>query len=483
MEDSVPMRPAPAPGRSRLLEALARPPAKETSTGAAAPGKYLIYTFGCQMNEHDSEILAGMCERMGYERAEDLAGADLVILNTCCVRANAENRIYGHIGNLKPLKESKPGLILAVCGCMAQEPSERARLTATCPHVDLIFGPQNLHDFPQLLQRVLGGENKVVEVDLGPGRIHEDMPVRRESRLKAWVTVMQGCDNFCSYCIVPFVRGRERSRRPELIRAEVERLVADGVREVTLLGQNVNSYGLDLGVPRIDFASLLAQIDAIPGLLRVRFMTSHPKDLSAALIGTMAECRTVCEHLHLPVQAGSDRILALMNRKYTRDHYLELVGRLRKAIPAIALTTDVIVGFPGETERDFQDTLDLMEEVRFDGAFTFAYSPRLGTKAADLPDQVPDEIKQERLARLIDVQNQISREINEALRGSVQEVLVEGPSERNPDIWCGRTRGNKLALFPGPAVAGELLPVLITQPQTWTLHGEIADREPAGSRT
>jgi len=433
--------------------------------------KYLIYTFGCQMNERDSETLAGFCEKMGYEKAEGLHEADLIILNTCCVRANAENRIYGHLGNLKPLKEERPEVIIAVGGCMAQEPAERERIKAVHPHVDLIFGPQNLHRFPVLLERVLRGEGRVVEIDPGPGEIHEDLPVKRASNLKAWVTVMQGCNNFCAYCIVPYVRGRERSRRPEKILAEVEEVVAQGIKEVTLLGQNVNSYGRDLGPEGIDFAELLRRVDAVPGLLRLRFTTSHPKDLSDRLIAAMAECPTVCEHIHLPLQAGSDRVLARMNRQYTRARYLELVTRLREAVPGIAITTDIIVGFPGETEEDFQETLSMVREVGFDGAFTFAYSPRLGTKAANMDGQLPEEVKLERLYRLIEVVNEVSRAKNEELRDRVVEVLVEGPSERNPAVWCGRTRTNKLVLFPGPAKVGALLPVRITDPQTWTLHG------------
>ena len=434
------------------------------------PCRYFIYTFGCQMNEHDSETLAGFCEKMGYNKTKDLAEADLIILNTCCVRGNAENRIYGHIGNLKPLKESRPDVILAVCGCMAQEPGERERIKSAHPYVDLIFGPQNLHDFPALLQRALHEHKRIIEVELGPGTVREGLPIRRESGFKAWVTIIQGCNNFCSYCIVPYVRGRERSRTPEKIIAEVEGLVAEGVREITLLGQNVNSYGLDLG-QNIDFTSLLRRIDAVNGLLRTRFMTSHPKDLSDRLIEAMAECPTVCEHLHLPVQAGSNHILDLMERRYTREHYLDLVRRLRAAIPDVVLTTDIIVGFPGETDGDFAETLDLVEEVRFDGAYTFSYSPRLGTKAANMENQTSDGVKKERLYRLIEVQNRISKELNEQLRGHTLEVLVEGPSERNPDIWCGRTRGNKLALFPGPAEKSRLVEICVNEPQTWTLHG------------
>ena len=437
----------------------------------STPRRYLIYTFGCQMNERDSETLAGFCEELGYARTDRPAEADLVILNTCCVRANAENRIYGHIGNLKPLKEMRPEMVIAVCGCMAQEPSERERIKAACPHVDLIFGPQNLHEFPALLERVLRGEGRVAEVDLGPGAIHEDLPAKRSSNLKAWVTVMQGCDNFCSYCIVPYVRGRARSRRPERIVAEVGELAAGGVKEVTLLGQNVNSYGRDLGAEGIDFAELVRRVDAVPGLLRLRFTTSHPKDLSDRLIAAMADCPTVCEHIHLPVQSGSDRVLALMNRGYDRRRYLDLLARLRRAIPEIAVTTDIIVGFPGETEEDFTETLSLVRQAGFDGAFTFAYSPRLGTKAALMEGQIPEEVKQERLYRLIEVVNETSRAKNEELRGRIEEVLVEGPSERNPAVWCGRTRGNKLVLFPGPAEVGTLLSVRITDPQTWTLHG------------
>ncbi|NLW56041.1 MAG: tRNA (N6-isopentenyl adenosine(37)-C2)-methylthiotransferase MiaB, partial [Firmicutes bacterium] len=433
-------------------------------------------TFGCQMNVHDSERVAGILEKIGYRRAATPEEADLILLNTCCVRENAENRLYGHLGNLKPLRSNNPELIIGVGGCMAQLPSVQEKIRESFPYIDLLFGAFNLHQLPELIAKVKQTQSRILE--LPPEQeIQEDLPVVREESWRAWVTVIYGCNNFCSYCIVPYVRGREKSRRPEKIIAEIEGLASQGVKEVTLLGQNVNSYGLDFPAEeRMDFADLLGAVSAVKGIRRIRFQTSHPKDLSDKLIRRMAEAEPVCEHLHLPVQAGSNRILAAMNRKYTREHYLSLVEKLRAEIPQIALTTDIIVGFPGEEEADFQDTLDLVKQVGYDAAFTFAYSPRVGTKAAALENQVPEEVKMDRLYRLIEVVNGLAKEANRRLEGRTETILVEGPSEKNPDLYAGRTRSNKLVLFapkhPGPALVGAEVKVKITKGLAYTLQGE-----------
>ncbi len=438
--------------------------------------KYYLTTFGCQMNFHDSEHAAGILEKIGYRRTATPEEADIILLNTCCVRENAENRLYGHLGNLKPLKDKNPELIIGVGGCMAQLPSVQEKIRESFPYIDLLFGAFNLHQLPELIARVKQTQSRILE--LPPEReIQEDLPVVREESWRAWVTVIYGCNNFCSYCIVPYVRGREQSRRPEKIIAEIEGLAGQGVKEVTLLGQNVNSYGLDFPAgERIDFADLLGMVSAVKGIRRIRFQTSHPKDLSDKLIRRMAEGGPICEHLHLPVQAGSNRILAAMNRKYTREHYLSLVEKLRAAIPGIALTTDLIVGFPGEEEEDFQDTLDLVEQVGFDAAFTFAFSPRVGTKAATMENQVPEEVKMDRLYRLIEVVNRLAKEANQRLEGRIETILVEGPSEKNPEFYAGRTRSNKLVLFapkhPGPELAGVEVKVKITKGLAYTLKGE-----------
>lgn len=440
------------------------------------PQKYLITTFGCQMNVHDSEVLAGLLEELGYGLASSVEEADLILLNTCCVRENAENRTFGHIGNLKALKEKNPGLIIGICGCMTQQPSEVEKIKNSYPHVDLVFGTHNLHQLPELIQKVKASQSRIIEVWDSDGEIHEGLPVKRENPFKAWVTIMYGCNNFCSYCIVPYVRGRERSRQPELIIEEIRNLVRDGVKEVTLLGQNVNSYGKDFekSSPRWNFARLLQEIAWETGIPRIRFQTSHPKDLSDELIEVMAAEKAVCRHLHLPVQAGSSRVLAEMNRCYTKEQYFELAMKIQAKIPDIALTTDIIVGFPGEQADDFQETLDLVKKVRYDGAFTFIYSPRVGTPAAKLNDPVPESEKKRWLMELIDVQNRISLEKNQAFVGKIAEVLVDGPSEKNPDIWSGRNSQNKLIHFKPPVKLkpGDWLTVKITTAQTFTLEGE-----------
>lgn len=437
--------------------------------------KFSITTFGCQMNENDSEKLAGMLSEMGFTQVQDEKISDLIIYNTCCVRENAELKVYGHLGALKKLKEDNPELIIAVCGCMMQQEEVVEHIKKKYRHVDLVFGTHNLYKFPELLHRALETRKNVYEIWESTGDIAEGLPIERKDGIKAWVTIMYGCNNFCSYCIVPYVRGRERSRSVENIADEVKLLAKQGFKEITLLGQNVNSYGKDLG-ENISFAGLLRELDKIEGIERIRFMTSHPKDLSMELIYAMNDCPKVCSHLHLPIQSGSTRILQKMNRRYTREQYLQLVESVRSCIPGIALTTDIIVGFPGETDEDFEDTLDLMRRVRFDSAYTFLYSKRTGTPAARDPNQLPEDIKKERFERLVEVQNEISREINEKLLGTVAEVLVEGFSKTNESIYTGRTDTNKIVNFKGAGeLAGRLVRVRIDKVQTWSLEGTLTE--------
>lgn len=437
--------------------------------------QYFITTFGCQMNVHDSEILAGLLESLGYIRASSIEEADLILFNTCCVRGNAENRTYGNIGALKSLKQLKPGLIIGVCGCMAQEPTEVEKIRQSYPYVDLVFGTHNLHQLPELIHKVQTSGSRVIEVWDTDGAIYEGLPVRRDQEFKAWVTIMYGCNNFCSYCIVPYVRGRERSRSPEQILAEIKDLVRDGVIEITLLGQNVNSYGKDLTGESWNFARLLREIAQNTDIQRIRFQTSHPKDLSDELIETIATEPKVCRHFHLPVQAGSSRILKSMNRCYTKEQYLALASKIKQRIPDLALTTDIIVGFPGESADDFQETLEVVREVRYDGAFTFIYSPRIGTPAAKMEDNVSEDEKKRHLTELIQIQNIISLEKNQAYIGSVTEVLVEGPSERNAEIWSGRNSQNKLIHFKPTSglQPGEMIKVRVNAATTFTLEAEV----------
>jgi len=442
---------------------------KEKNAGALM--KYNISTFGCQMNENDSERLAGMLAEMGYTHTDKLEESDLIIYNTCCVRENAELKVYGHLGSLKGLKKEKPELVIAVCGCMMQQPEVVEEIRNKYRHVDLVFGTHNLYKFPELLYSVLDTRNNVIDVWDCDGVIAEDIPTRRENDIKAWVTIMYGCNNFCSYCIVPYVRGRERSRRPEVILNEIKQLGEQGFKEITLLGQNVNSYGKDLG-EEFSFAKLLREVNEIEGIERIRFMTSHPKDLSDELIAAMRDCDKVCEHLHLPIQAGSTEILKKMNRKYTKDQYLELVEKIRKEIPDISITTDIIVGFPGETDEDFDETIDVVKKVRYDMAYTFLYSKRTGTPAAKSSNQIPEEVKKQRFDRLLEVQNRISREINDELLGQVVEVLVEGPSKTNEKMYTGRTRTNKIVNFQGnEEMVGKVVRIKIDKVQTWSLEG------------
>ncbi len=434
--------------------------------------KYLIRTYGCQMNVHDSETIAGLLEMMGYQETADECEADLILFNTCAIRENAEDKVFGELGRLKPLKTTNPGLILGVCGCMAQEETVVQRILQAYPHVDLVFGTHNIHRLPHLLKEALYSKEMVVEVWSKEGDIVEHLPKARRESLRAWVNIMYGCDKFCTYCIVPYTRGKERSRLPQDVLDEVRHLARHGYQEITLLGQNVNAYGKDFTDFRYDFADLLDEVRKI-GIPRVRFTTSHPKDFDDRLIEVLAKGGNLVEHVHLPVQSGNTTVLKRMARKYTREEYLRLVEKIKRAIPGVVLTTDIIVGFPGETEEQFADTLSLVKEVEFDSAFTFIYSPRPGTPAAKYKDDVPMEEKKQRLERLNELQGEISRRKNEQLRGQVVEVLVEGESKTDADVLSGRTRTNKLVHFKGPkALIGQLISVKITQPQTWTLKGE-----------
>lgn len=435
--------------------------------------KYTISTFGCQMNENDSERLAGMLNEMGYIEAGDTRESDLIIFNTCCVRENAELKVYGHLGALKKLKETNPELVIAVCGCMMQQKEVVEHIKRSYRHVDLIFGTHNLYKFPELLFSALQEKKTVIDIWESTGSIAEDMPIERKEGVKAWVTVMYGCNNFCSYCIVPYVRGRERSRNISNIVKEVAFLGAQGYKEITLLGQNVNSYGKDLE-DGATFAKLLYELNEVDGIERIRFMTSHPKDLSDELIDAIRDCSKVCRHLHLPVQAGSTRILEEMNRKYTKEQYLGLVKTIREKVPDIALTTDIIVGFPGETEEDFEETLDVIRKARYDMAYTFLYSKRTGTPAAKSTLQVPESVKKERFDRLVELQNSISKEINTPLLGKEVEVLVEGLSRNSEEYYTGRTSENKIVNFKGTEdMIGRLIKVRIDRVQTWSLEGTV----------
>ena len=426
-----------------------------------------IQTFGCAMNEHDSETIAGLLSEMGYESTEDKKEASVAIINTCSVRDNADKRFFGTLGQLKKIKEMNPDFTVCVCGCMMQQQHVIDTVKQKYPWVDIIFGTHNIHQFPKLLESVLGEKQKMVDVWDDGGDIVEGLPVKRQFAHKALVNIMFGCNNFCTYCIVPYTRGRERSRHSEEILAEVRELVRDGVQEITLLGQNVNSYQGD-----VDFAGLIRKLNEVEGLQRIRFMTSHPKDISEELIRVYQDCDKLCNHIHLPVQAGSNRVLERMNRKYTREHYLDLIRKFRETRPDIAITTDIIVGFPGETEEDFQDTLSLVREVEYDSAFTFLYSVRKGTPAEQYEDQVPEDVKHERFNRLVDLMNELSLKKNKALEGLVLPVLVEGVSKNNEDTLAGRTEGFKTVNFKGPKeIIGTIVPVQIMEGKTFNLEG------------
>jgi tRNA-2-methylthio-N6-dimethylallyladenosine synthase len=440
----------------------------------ALPQTYYLRSFGCQMNEHDSERIAGLLEEMGLHRVPSPEQADLLVYNTCSIREKADTRLAGHLGTAARLKKEQPSRLVAVAGCLAQ--SRRREFLDEFPCVDVLVGPQSLHELPALLEERLNGGAALGAFAESTTRWSADLPRTRVDGPAAWVQIVAGCSNYCTYCIVPSVRGPEASRPANEIINEIERLVAAGAREVTLLGQNVNAYGKEPGFTGgEDFAGLLRRACDVPGLERIRFMTSHPKDMSDALVEVIAAPNQVCEHVHLPVQSGSDRILAAMNRRYDRRGYLGLVSRLRRAVPDVALTTDLIVGFPGETEEDFLETISLVEECRFDGAFTFIYSPRRGTAAAALAGRLPAGVAEERMTRLVDVVQRLGRECNQAMVGRTVEVMVERASRHAAGEVMGRTRGHKPVNFASTAAPGELIRVALVEATSTSFRGREAE--------
>ncbi|TDP86159.1 tRNA-i(6)A37 thiotransferase enzyme MiaB [Halanaerobium saccharolyticum] len=434
---------------------------------------YNIITYGCQMNEHDSERLAGMLEEMGYQHTDELADADIILLNTCIIRENAELKVFGKLGELKQYKRENSDLIIGIGGCMMQQDEPVDEVYKKYRHVDLIFGTHNIHHLPNLIKKIEETRDRVVEVwDEEEGLI-PDLPSQRESEHSAWISIIQGCDNFCTYCIVPYVRGRERSRPVESIVDEAKRLAEDGVKEITLLGQNVNSYGNDLD-KEITFPKLLEELNKVEKLKRIRFMTSHPRDFSDALLENIKKLDKLANHIHLPVQSGSNKVLKEMNRGYTREYYIERVKKIQEEIPGAAVSTDFIVGFPGESEEDFEKTIELVKELNFDMAYTFIYSQRSGTPAARRDDQVEEEVKKERLKRLMDLQNKISYDKNQKLIGTTQEILVTGPSNNDPEVYEGRTSTNKICFIEkNEELIGEIVEVKIEAAKSWTLEGTV----------
>lgn len=433
---------------------------------------YFVRNFGCQMNENEAEKYTGMLEMMGFSPADSMEEADFILFNTCCVRENAELKVFGHLGALKGLKRERPWLLIAVAGCMMQEPHVVEDIKTKHKHVDMVLGTQNIHELPRTIYERLTKEKSVINVYDTERYIPEGMPIKREHKYKAWLSIMYGCNNFCSYCIVPHVRGRERSRELRDILEEARILADDGVKEVTLLGQNVNSYGKTLE-EKTDFSELLYAVSKVEGIERIRFMTSHPKDISDSLIFAMSELDKVCKHLHLPLQAGSDKVLKEMNRHYTKQRYLDIVEFARSKMPGLALTTDVMVGFPGETEQDFSDTLEMVKKIEYDMAYTFIYSIRKGTPAALREDQIPEEEKKSRFQRLLEVQDAISLKKNKEYIGREELVLNEGKSKTDPLISTGRTDTNKIVNFTTDKdTLGQIVKVKITGAGGWSLDGE-----------
>ena len=438
------------------------------------PPLALVHSYGCQQNQSDGEKLRGMLAEMGYGFTDTPGQADLVLYNTCAVRENAEDRVLGNVGALKPLKRVRPGMVIGLCGCMMQQQAVSDKIKQSFPYVDLVFGTHALYTLPELLFRRLSGEKRQFRGG-GEGEIIEGLPLRREGSVKGNLPIMYGCDNFCSYCIVPYVRGRERSRRPEDVLREARELAEAGYREITLLGQNVNSYGKGL-TPPIDFSDLLRLVDAVPGDFWVRFMTSHPKDCTKKLIDTIADCGKVCNHIHLPVQSGSDRVLAAMNRRYTAAHYLELIDYARERIPGVTFSSDIIVGFPGETYEDFQRTVELVKRVGYSTLFTFLFSPRSGTRAATLDDPVPEAEKSRWLRELLDVESEIRDRLQRARVGATLRVLAEGPGRTGEGWLSGRTVSNDIVEFQGPADAvGRFVDVKIERALNWALFGTLVE--------
>ena len=437
-----------------------------------APPLAFVDTYGCQQNEADSERLRGYLARMGYGFTQEESRADLVVINTCAIREHAEQRVLGNVGALVHTKRDNPAQLICVCGCMAQQPHMAEKIRQSYRQVDLVFGPHALWRFPELLHRLLTRRGRIFEIHDEPGSIAEGIPLVRQDGVKAWVSIMYGCNNFCSYCVVPYVRGRERSRDPEVILAEIRGLVEQGYKDITLLGQNVNSYGKDLALD-MDFADLLERANAIPGDFLLRFMTSHPKDASQKLFETMARCEKVAPHFHLPFQSGSTRVLAAMNRRYTREGYLEKVAALRALIPHVVLTSDVIVGFPGETQEEFEQTYSLIEQVGFDALFTFIFSPRHGTPAAEMDDPMPKEQKAANFQRLVARQDEISEQRHAAYVGKTLRCLVDGRDEKG---LTARTPGGRLVRLEGEdALIGQFVPLRITGSNKWSLSGERAE--------
>ena len=433
----------------------------------------MVDTYGCQQNEADSEKLRGYLAMMGYGFTQDEFQADVIVVNTCAVREHAEMRVLGNVGALNHSKKARPGQIIAVCGCMVQQEHMAQKLKQSYPVVDLVFGPHELWRFPELLLQVMTKHKRIFATEKNDGVVAEGIPNKRDSGVKAWLSIMYGCNNFCSYCVVPYVRGRERSRRPEDVVAEAKELVAAGYKEITLLGQNVNSYGKDLGLD-VDFSDLIRMINDIPGDFLIRFMTSHPKDATEKLFKTMAQCEKCAHQLHLPVQAGNDRILKVMNRGYTSEKYLAQVELARKYRPDLVLTTDIIVGFPNESEEEFEDTIKLVEQVRYDAMFTFIYSKRVGTPAAAMPDPYTREDKQRHFDRLTEVANRISGEKHKEYEGKTLRVLVDGETGRDEYNLSSRTNGGRLVHLKGDkALIGRFVDVKITASNTWALYGEV----------
>jgi tRNA-2-methylthio-N6-dimethylallyladenosine synthase len=434
--------------------------------------KFYIRTYGCQMNEHDTEVMAGIFTALGYEVTDTVEDANIILLNTCAIRENAENKVFGELGHLKPLKQRNPDILIGVCGCMSQEESVVNKILQTYDQVDMIFGTHNIHRLPNILHEAYMSKEMVIEVWSKEGDIIENLPKVRHGDIKAWVNIMYGCDKFCTYCIVPYTRGKERSRRPEDIIQEIRQLAAGGYKEITLLGQNVNAYGKDFDDLDYRFGDLMDDLRKID-IPRVRFTTSHPRDFDDHLIEVLAKGGNLVEHIHLPVQSGSTSILKIMGRIYSREEYLELVRKIKTAIPDVSLTTDIIVGFPNETDEQFEETMTLYEEVGFETAYTYIYSPRDGTPAEKMADNIPMEVKKERLQRLNKLVNDYSLKAMQQFEGQTVEVLVEGESKRNDEVLSGYTRKNKLVNFRAPKdVIGKLVHVKITDAKTWSLDGE-----------
>ena len=475
MVDTNTLAPEMEPNRQLYFMAKSREYVKRKSEELGRNLTVHITTFGCQMNAKDSEKLLGILEKIGYEETDDEKAADFLIMNTCTVRENANQKVYGHLGMYQSRKKKAPHRMIAICGCMMQEPDEVAKIRSSYRFVDIVFGTHNIFKLAELLYQAFTKKEQVIDVWEGTDQIVEDLPAVRKYSFKCGVNIMYGCNNFCSYCIVPYVRGRERSREPKDIIREIEKLVADGVCEIMLLGQNVNSYGKTLDNP-ITFAELLREVNKIEGLKRIRFMTSHPKDLSDDLIMAIKECDKVCKHMHLPLQSGSSRVLKEMNRHYDKEKYLDEVKRLREQIPDIAITTDIIVGFPGETEEDFLETMDVVKQVRYDSAFTFIYSKRTGTRAATMENQVPDDVVKDRFDRLLKEVQTISSEKAKCYEGKVVPVLAEEMDDQKDGYVTGRMDNNSIVHFPGTEdMIGNIYNVELDECRGFYYMGEIKE--------